>query len=344
MLSILRRYRFIAGRSGHAIVVLTGVSILVFVLARAIPGDPARLALGPSASSEQVAQLRLDMGLDEPLLIQYYNFVTNALRLDFGVSIFTNRAVSSDLAATLPATVELVLVAGLIMIIGGLWLGAVSARYRDRWPDNLSRMAALCSVAMPNFVWAILLMLVFSYWLDLLPAIGQLSTGVPKPPPITGLLIVDAMLRGQWSVAGDALSHIILPAFALSLPGLAQTIRLTRTNMINTYSRPFIEFARAYGFSERQIAYRWAMRPSLVPTLTLVGMNIAVLLGNAFLVETVFGWPGMAKYGVEAVLRKDLNAVAAVVLVICLAFILINALVDAVIIYVNPKLRARRSK
>ena len=332
---------FFVRRLGAGALVLFGVSVLIFVLARVMPGDPARLALGPSASAEQVASLRTEMGLDQPIVAQYATFMANAAHGDLGISLYTNQPVASDLAGTFPATLELVLAAGALMAVLGVAMGIASAHWKDAWPDNAARLFSLLAVAMPNFVWALLLMLLLGYWLDLLPIAGRLDDALTPPPAITGLLTVDALLAGRLGLLGDALHHLILPAFALSLPGIAQISRLTRTNLVDSYVRPYVEFARAYGFPESGIAFRWALRPAMIPTVTVFGMHLVAMLGSAFLIETVFVWPGMARYGVQAILHKDLNAIVAVVLVVSTCFIAFNMIVDAAVALIDPRIRIR---
>jgi peptide/nickel transport system permease protein len=336
----MRRLRFVAHRLASGLVVIIGVSLLIFLLARVMPGDPARLALGPSATPDQVAHLRHEMGLDRPVLVQYATFIGGALRLDFGMSLYTDQPVASDLAKDFPATLELALTAGLIMGVFGIGMGVTSARHKDAWPDNASRLFSLLAVAMPNFVWALILMLVLSYWLGVLPIAGRLGEDLLPPPPITGLFTIDALLAGQFGVFLDALRHLVLPAIALALPGLAQIARLTRTNVVDSYARPYVEFARAYGLAERAIAARWALRPAIIPTFTVLGMQVVALLGSAFLIETVFDWPGMARYGVQAILHKDLNAITAVVLLISIAFVVINMAIDGAVALIDPRIRA----
>lgn len=342
MTALGRASRFLLGRLGAAIAVLFGVSVLIFLIARAMPGDPARLALGPAASALQVEAMRAEMGFDKPLLQQYLHFMGGLGRLDFGMSLYTNRPVLQDLTGSLPATLELVLAAGAVMTIFGLILGVASARHRHGWTDHLSRIFALLAVAMPNFVWAILFILAFAYWSDLMPSGGRLSDTMVPPPVVTGFMTIDTLLAGDLAGFIDALKHLVLPGIALSLPGLAQVARMTRTNMADAYAQPYIEFARAYGLSERSIAWRWAFRPAILPTLTLLGMQVAALLGNAFLVESVFQWPGMARYGVQAIMRKDLNAIVGVVMVVALAFVVVNLLLDALSALIDPRLRLRR--
>ena len=328
----------LAKRLAMALIVLIGVSILIFVIARVIPGDPARIALGPNATPEQVADLRADLHLDEPILVQYGYFVADVLRGDLGLSLYTNRPVTTDIAQFLPATLELVLVAGLMMVVFGLPLGIWSARYRGRWADNLIRLIALLGVSAPSFVWAVILMLLFAFYLPLFPIAGRISTEFAIDP-VTGFLLVDTLVAGNLRAFADAAWHIALPAFALALSGIGQAARLTRANMVETYDRPYIEMARAYGFSERRIANRYAFKPSLIPSLTIIGLDFAAMLGNAFLVEAIFAWPGLSRYGVQVILRKDLNAIIGTVLVISATFLIVNIIVDLLIAFINPRIR-----
>jgi peptide/nickel transport system permease protein len=331
--------RYLLRRGLASVVTLIGISILIFGIARVIPGDPARIALGPTATHEQVAELRQRLGLDEPLPVQYLNYVAGVLRGDLGPSLYTNRSVGLDLRETFPATFELVLVSSLLMTGIGIPLGVIAARGRDGPVDHVTRLLSLLGVVTPSFVWAIFLMLVFSYFLGWLPVAGRLSEGMTPPAPITGLYLVDSVLRGRWDAFRDALAHIVLPAVALALSGIGQAARLTRANVAEAYNSPYIEMARAYGVAERRIAMKYALKPALIPTLTILGLDIAVKLGNAFLVETVFHWPGMARYGVQTILHKDLNGIVGTVLVIAAFFLIINAIVDFVVSLLNPRIR-----
>jgi peptide/nickel transport system permease protein len=319
--------------------VLVGATALIFVLARLIPGDPARIALGPRASAEQVEQLRRTMGLDQPILTQFARFLRGLAHGDLGLSLYTTRPVATDLATYLPATLELVLVASLIMICAGIPLGMAAARRRDGPVDVLVRILSLGGIAAPSFVWGIIFMLVFAYGLDWLPATGRLGSDIPPPVPVTGLILVDALLDRRLDAFADALRHIVLPAIALAMAGLGQAARLTRANMVDVYGKPYIELARAFGLSARLIATRYALRPALIATLTVLGLDVAALLANAFLVETVFNWPGLARYGVAAILNKDLNAIVGVVIVVAAFFVVINIIVDIGVALVDPRIR-----
>lgn len=324
--------------------VLFGVSILIFVIARVIPGDPARIALGPLASQEQVESLRQELYLDRPLPLQYLEFVKRLLQGDLGMSLYTKRAVTTDLAEFFPATLELVLVGGVLMVLVGLPLGIFAAYYRNRWPDNLARILSLLGVVTPSFVWAIFLILVFAYWVAVLPVAGRLGDAFLPPPRVSGMVTLDALLAGRWATFWDALQHMILPATALAMAGLGQAARLTRANMIETYGKPYIEMARAFGIRESTIAFKYALRPAMIPTLTILGLDLAAMLGGAFLVEAVFNWPGMARYAVQAIIRKDLNAIVGTTLVIAAFFLLINIVVDLIVGYLNPRIRFRQGE
>lgn len=330
--------RRLAKRIVTSFVVLIGVSLLIFAIARVIPGDPARIALGPNATDEAVAALRTQLHLDEPFLKQYGYFVADMFRGDLGISLYTNRPVTTDIAQFLPATLELVLVAGLMMVLIGLPLGRLAARNRGNWIDHLLRLVTLLAVSAPAFVWAVVLMLLFAWVLPLFPVAGRLSEGL-SVPTVTGFMLVDTLLAGDLHAFGDALHHLVLPAFALSLAGIGQAARLVRSNMVETYSKPYIEMAQAYGFPEKRIARRFAFRPSLIPSLTVIGLDFASMLGNAFLVEAVYAWPGLSRYGVSVVLRKDLNAIVGTVLVIALTFLIVNLIVDILVSVINPRIR-----
>lgn len=321
-----------------SLIVLVGVSMLIFTIARVIPGDPARIALGPNATLEAVANLRAALHLDESIIIQYGYFMSGLFRGDLGISLYTNRPVTLDIAQFLPATLELIFVAGFMMVVIGLPLGIISARYRGSWIDNLIRMVSLLGVSAPSFVWAVILMLLFAFFWPLFPIAGRLTDSFTIQT-VTGFLLVDTLIAGEFRAFGNAIWHLILPAFALALSGIGQAARLTRANMVETYDKPYIEMAQSYGFSERNIATKFAFKPSLIPSMTIIGLDFAAMLGNAFLVEAVFAWPGLSRYGVAVILRKDLNAIVGTVLVISATFLIVNIIVDLLISFINPRIR-----
>ncbi len=315
---------------------LVGLSILIFLIARVVPGDPARLALGPDTTEEQVVHLRREMGLDQPLLVQYLRYISGLFRGDFGFSLRTHRNVAQDIKEFFPATLELTTVAMVFAIAVGVPLGVISAVRKDRFADHLNRFVALAGVAIPRFWLAILLQLLFAYQLGLLPTIGR---GPAPPVRITSFYLVDSLLGGDVPTFLAALRHLVLPAFTLSLGSLAQIMRLVRANMIEEMRRDYALAARSYGLPERVIVYKYALKNAFTSALTVIGLAYGFLLGNAFLVETVFAWPGLAFYSVDSLLFKDLNAVVGVTLVVGVAFAVANLLVDIAYSYFDPRIR-----
>lgn len=333
-------------RLGSSILVLFGVSILIFGIARVMPGDPARIALGPRATAEQVEALRVARHLNEPVYSQYLYFLQDLVRGDLGTSFYTKRPVMTDIAQFLPASLELVLAAGILMIVIGIPLGVMAARFHGKFPDHFARFLAVLAVCTPAFVWGVILQLAFAYFIPIFPLEGRLDTATAVPPVWSGFITIDALVAGNGAAFVDALYHLVLPAVALALAGIGQTARLTRSSMIEAYRRPYIEMARAYGFAANRIANRYAFRPALIPTMTVLGLDFAALLANAFLVERVFVWPGISKYGVEVILRKDLDAIVGTVLIIAALFLITNLVVDVLVSVINPRIRLaeRRSQ
>jgi peptide/nickel transport system permease protein len=335
---------FLVRRLIHSVFVLLGLSIVIFVIARVMPGDPARMAVGARAPQWVVDRLRAQMRLDQPLAVQYGYWLGDALQGDFGLSLVTQRSVTSDIREFFPASLELVLFSGLISAVGGIGLGALSARYKDTWIDNLVRLFSYAGVVTPSFVFAIFFILIFGFALKWLPIIGRVSEGVPLPPTITGLISVDTLLTGQFGTFLDALRHLLMPALALAMGSLAQEARITRASMADNLSKDYIASARALGIPERVVTGRFLLKPSLIPTVSILGLDIAATLSIAFLVELIFNWPGLARYGMDAMLHKDLNAISAVILVLGAAFITANILVDVIVAQLDPRIRLRAAR
>ena len=281
------------------------------------------------------------MGMDKPLYLQYVGFIQGILHGDLGLSFQTRRSVTLDIKHYLPATIELVVVAIVWVLIIGVPFGVLAGRYKDSWLDNVSRVVAFVGVAVPPFVVGLIAQLIFSYGLGILPTAGRLSLLTPAPPTRTGLLIVDSLIAGNFTALGDALEHILLPSFAIAMTGIGQITRLTRGSVSDILGKDYIEAARAFGIPNRYVTFKYMLKPSFIAPLTILGLTFASELGNAFLVETVFGWPGMAKYGIRAILRKDFNAIMGVVLIIGLAFVVVNLIVDVLAGYVDPRIRIR---
>jgi peptide/nickel transport system permease protein len=328
----------------QAIFVLLGLSILIFAIARVMPGDPARTALGARAPEWVVERLREQMHLNDPIWAQYGYWLRDAVQGDFGLSLITRRPVVDDIREFFPASLELALYAGVIMGVAGIALGTVSARHKDRWPDNVIRVFSYMGVVTPSFVWAIIFLLIFGFSLQWLPNIGRLSQGVPRPPEITGLITIDALLAGQFAVFWDAFKHLIMPATALAMGAMAQEARLTRATMADNLTKDYIAAARALGVPEGIVMNRFLLKPSLIPTVSILGLDFAAIIAIAFLVEVIFNWPGLSRYGLNAMLNKDLNAISGVILVLGTMFIFVNILVDLIVAALDPRIRLRAAR
>lgn len=330
-------YIFIIKRLFYAFFVLVGLSILIFVIARVVPGDPARMALGARAPKEVVQRLRQEMYLDKPLAKQYYYWARGVLSGNFGKSLLTYRYISDDIKEYLPATVELAIFATIITVIFAVILGTISAQYKNTWIDNLIRIISYFGVAIPSFVAAIFLMLLFGYLWPILPAAGRLSQGLIYPNRITGLLTVDSLLQGNFIVFWDALKHLILPSIALALAHICKEARITRSSIIENMNKDFFFAERSYGIPEKIIMFKYLLKLSLIPAASMMGLDFAASFARAFLVEMIFNWPGISRYAINSMMGKDLNVISAVVLVVGAVFIFANIMVDIIVSFLDPR-------
>lgn len=328
---ILRRLIFL-------VFVLFGLSIVTFSLSHLVPGDPARLMAGPRASKAAVAKIREKYGLDDPVAVQYVNYVKGVVRGDFGDSFTTRRPVSQDLKKYLPATIELGLAAFIISTVLGIPLGIISAVKRDKWPDHIARFISVSGLALPVFWLAIMAQFVFFGKLGLVPDGGRLPIGAETPDTITGLYTVDSLLRGQWDIFGTALKHLMLPAIVLAYGSLAVITRMVRGGMLEVLTQDYIRTARAKGVTQKSVLFSHALKNALLPTVTSLGLQIGLLLSGAFLVEIVFSWPGIGRYAVDAIQRLDYNATMATTLVIAVVFVLMNLVVDILYLFLDPRI------
>ncbi len=335
---------FLIKRVLWSLLVLFGLSIVIFAIARGIPGDPARLALGPRASQEQVQELQRKLGLDRPIVEQYGRFISGLAQGDLGQSLLTERPVNDDIRDTFAATFELVLSTITIAFVFGVPLGVAAARWKDRWPDNVVRLLAIFSAVTPSFFLALLLQILAGYVLHILPTTGRLPPDMNFVADITGLLTVDSLLHGRFDVFLESLRYLLLPSLALAAATLGQIARITRSSMIDISSQDYIEASRAFGIPEPVRVFKYMLRPSFVPPLTILGLEFASLIGNAFVVELVFAWPGMAAYGIRTILQKDLNAVMGVVMVSGVFFVLVNLVIDVLVGFVDPRVRLRGAR
>jgi peptide/nickel transport system permease protein len=330
---------FIAKRLFQGIFVLVGISLLIFVIARIVPGDPARMSLGPRAPQFAVDELRKEMHLDQSLPVQYFFWFKGVLKGDFGRSINTKRPVITDIKEFLPATLELALFSGFLFITISIALGVLAARHRDTWIDSVIRGLSYSGIAIPSFVMAVILLLLFGYVWRVIPVLGRISSSIEAPPAITGLITIDSLLTGNIGAFFDAIKHLILPAFALAIGPLFQDARILRASLTDNMGKEYIAVATGYGIPKRVIMRRHLLKPSFIPVVSVMGLDFASLMGNAFLVERIFNWPGISRYGINVMLNKDLNAISAVIIVFGVIFLVVNIVVDLIVASLDPRIR-----
>ena len=314
---------------------LFGLLLIVFAVSHVIPSDPARVLAGEDASADQVAAIRHQYGLDQPLPIQFLHYCENVITGNMGTSLFTQRPVAEDLLTRLPATMELALYAMTLAVTVGVPLGVVAALRRNSWLDHAVRMVTVAGLAMAAFWLAILLQLLFSMWLGVTPVQGRIDGW--GPDPITGFFTVDALLRGDWDTLGQALLHLLLPMLTLALPAVATIVRFTRAGMINVMSSNFVFYQTAMGIPRRRIVWKYLLRAALIGTLTQIGLIFGNLIAGAVVVETVFDWPGLGSFAVNSILHSDYNAVMSFTMFVGVVFILTNLMVDIAQTLLDPR-------
>ena len=275
--------KYIFKRLLQAIVVLFGLSLLIFFIARVMPGDPARVALGSLATDEQVQRLREELHLDKPFPVQYYFWLRGLIHGDLGISLYTRRPVVADLNDYLPATLELVFFSFIISLVIGQVTGVLAGYFRNSWFDGLSRLISYIGIAMPPFAVAIFLLFIFSYILGLIPAIGRISLTLSPPPRVTGFIILDSLIAGNPRIALNSLKHILLPALSLSIANMAQESRVTRSSIVDNLQKDYVAAHIVHGIPKRSIIFKYLLKPSLIPTVSIMGLDIAFIIANAFL-------------------------------------------------------------
>ncbi len=331
--------RYLLRRLVYVGLMLGGLVVITFVISNVTPADPAALAAGPDATPDMVATLRHEYGLDQPLPEQFLHYVLGLARGQLGRSVQTGDAVRDDLAQYLPATLELVILAMGLACVAGIGAGMLSAVRRNSWFDHLVRVLAVSGVALPAFWIGLLLQLLLAVWLGWLPTGGQLSVTTDPPPVITGMVLFDAVLTGEWSTFADAAAHAVLPVLVLSLPCLAAVLRVNRAEMIEVLGADHVTAARAHGVPGRRIVCWLALKNALLPTLAMIGLRIGWMLGSTVLVETVFDWPGIGLYAVSSAIASDFKPVMGVTLTIGVVFMATNLVLDLAYGWLDPRIR-----
>lgn len=334
---------YIARRLALTVLVVWGVLTITFSLTRVIPSNPAALWVGRRASQEAIEQARASLHLDDPLYIQYLDYLLDLVNGDMGVSLRTHQPVFSDIAALWPATFELVVLSLIIAALVGVPLGVLSALKRNTWLDHLSRIFSLSGVSIPVFWLGMLLQILLYAELGLLPLQGRVSSAVIEAHPlgkITGLILVDSLIQLNFPVFFDALTHLILPAATLSYASLASITRMARSSMLETMQEEYMMVHKSSGLPRRTIIYKFGLKNSLNSVLTVLGLSFGYLLGGTVLIESIFSWPGLGRYIVRSIFAVDFPALMGVTLVFATSYVLINLLVDLSYAYLNPRIRS----
>jgi peptide/nickel transport system permease protein len=332
---------YIGRRLVQSILVLFLVSVATFALAHAVPGDPVETILGERAAGDPEIRAAAERryGFDQPVHLQYVYYLRNLFRGDLGESISTRRPVMQDLQQFVPGTIELAIAAMGFAILAGIPLGILGAIKQDRWPDHFARFVALIGTSVPVFWLGLLALYVFFYKLQWLPGPGRLDTGMKIPERITGMVTVDAALRGQWDVFRSSVTHLVLPALVLGSFALGIIARMLRSSLLAALGDDYVRTARAKGLSDSRVVIGHAIRNAMIPTVTVLGLTFAGLLAGAVLTETIFSWPGIGRYSVQAALKLDYPGLLGVTLFVASAYVLVNFLVDLVYGLLDPRIR-----
>ena len=333
--------RLTLSRLGTAVPSLIGVVIVTFLLTRVLPGDPATYFAGPVASKEAIAAIQHQLGLDQPLWVQFLRYVADLAHGDLGTSLTTGQPVLTEIATRLPASAELTLLSLVLAVAVAVPLGVLAALRQGSWIDHLCRLVTTAGVSLPVFFTGLLTVYVFYYVLGWAPApLGRLDSFMSEPPRVTGFLLVDSAVAWDGEVFRAALSQLVLPAVTLAVFALAPLARMTRAAMLAALASEFVRTARASGLTGRTVVLTYAFRNAVLPVLTTLGMVFSFLLGANVLVEKVFAWPGIGSYAVEALIASDFAPVQGFVLTMAILYILLNLAIDLLYGLVDPRMKA----
>ncbi len=341
----MKLFEFIVRRLLLLIPVLIGLSLVTFAISHLIPANPGKAWAGEKATPEVIEQVEDEYHLNDPLHMQYFYYMSDLLQGDLGDSPTTNRPVREDIESYFPATFELTLVAMTIVVLVGIPLGIFSAVKRNKLPDHLIRLFSLMGSSMPIFWLGLLLQMAFSFYpgivfgIPLFPPKGRIGAFVDAPDRITGLYIVDSVLTLNGEALLSSLAHIILPAVTLSFAILGIIMRITRSSMLDVMNKEYIKTARAKGLSYNEVIQKHAVKNAMIPTVTILGMSFGGLLGGAVLTETIFAWPGMGTYSLQAIQHLDFPAIMGFTLLIGFVYVIANLVVDIMYAYLDPRIR-----
>jgi peptide/nickel transport system permease protein len=334
--------RFVVRRLLLLVPILIGVSILVFVWIRALPGSPAQALLGERATPATIAQVRHQYHLDRPIYEQYWGYLQTLFHADLGVSISSRRTVSYEIGQRFPATIELALAAMFFAIVLGIPLGFIAAKRYGSIFDHLSLLGSLIGISIPIFFLGLILKYVFAVRLGWLPSDGRYDVILDAEHPAkhpTNLYVLDGIVTGNWTAAWDAIKHLILPAIALGSIPLAIVARITRAAVLDVQNEDYVRTARAKGMPPLVVDSRHVLRNALLPVSTIIGLQTGLLLSGAVLTETVFVWPGVGSWLKDAIFNRDYPVLQGGILFLAIVFVLVNLIVDISYAIINPRIR-----
>lgn len=331
--------KFLVKRIASLFIVILGMTLLVFVATNLLPADPARSAAGPSASKEQVEQKRQELGLDKPLPEQYLKSVKNLLTLDMGTSIRNKQPITEEISTRLSATMELTIVSLIIYFLLSILLGSIAALKRGKAADQGIRLFSVGSMAIPPYWMALLLQLLFYYVLRWLPAGGRLPVTMAAPDHATGFYILDSILSGNMETLKTSIIYMIMPVTSLVLGNCGLTTRMMRSQLLEELHQDYVRTARAKGASEKAVVLKHALKNSISPILTMVGMQAGGMIGGTVLIEKIFRWPGLGSYAVDVIAQLDFPAVTGIAITMSVFFVLINLIVDILYVVIDPRVR-----
>ncbi|MDD3165596.1 MAG: ABC transporter permease [Oscillospiraceae bacterium] len=324
----------------HMVFILLLLSLIVFSFIRLIPGDPVKSSLGPLASEDTIAQYRHQLYFDRPLLVQWFHWLTGVVtRGDFGTSLYTHRAVSLDIAQYLPKSLELCALAALLILVLGVFFGTLAALFKNTWVDNLIRFITYLGVVTPAYAFGIVFLLIFAYGKGAFP-IGGFPT-IPAEFVRTGAPALDCLLSGQFALFVKCMQSYFLPCISVAIGSIAYQARIHRSSMVENVNADYIAFAEVAGVSKGKLICKHLMKPSFIPTLTVYGLQVASLLGNAFIIENIFRINGFSQYALNVILNKDPYGIIAVTIIFGIIFSVVNMLVDIGVAMLDPRIRLR---
>jgi peptide/nickel transport system permease protein len=323
----------------YTVPIMVGVAVIVFIFIRLTPGDPVDIMMGQGGaiSAGEIEQLRSEFHLDEPIATQLWYFLSDAARGDLGYSYVKKQPVTKLIAERLPATIELAVGALIFALVLAFPIGIISAVRQNSLLDRLSMAGAFLGISMPGFWLGIILILVFAVWLKWLPVQGRLGHDAVLQT-VTGFYVIDSLITGNWPALWSSLRHLVLPSLTLGAAVAAIVARVLRSSMLEVLRADYVQLARAKGAPEGVVIIKHALRNALIPTVTVIGLQVGVLLGGNMIIEAVFGWPGLGRMVVEAIFNRDFPLVQGAVMIYAFTFVIANLVVDVMYTYLNPKI------